>query len=269
MYKKSSGYFATSQPDLSKSSSASSTWLHNLLISKGIKTGTLLDIGCSTGQFIYHLKTMGWQVYGIDVNAEAVQIGKKHNLEVHAGTLEDAPYQKNYFDVITMGDTIEHVPSPRQLLTFSYDLLGKDGILFINTPNAKCGFASSTLLLSKFFKFPWPHSEAPYHLYEFSPAALSQLLTSIGYDVIYVKYEGSNSFFYTVGATGFFDDLKASMKLTGRYKFNFNFFKRIPLLTLISLILLPFFIFGKIHDQLLQSGSKFHLLARKSHKTTI
>ena len=162
-----------------------------------------------------------------------------------------------------MGDVIEHVRSPRQFLTLSYDLLREGGLLFINTPNAQSGFATASLLLSKLINFPWPHSEAPYHLYEFSPDTLSRLLSSIGYEICCLRYKGSNTFFYTIGATGFFDDLKASMKQAGRYKFNLKFLGNIPSLALISSVLLPFYLFGKIYDKLSHSGSKFHVIARK------
>ena len=263
VYKKSSGYFATAEPDLSKTSPNASKYLHKLLLSTGMKPGKLLDVGCSTGRLIYHLKNMGWQVTGIEVNADAADIAKKSNLDVRAGELEEGQYQKSSFDVILMGDVIEHVRSPRQFLTLSYDLLREGGLLFINTPNAQSGFATSSLLLSKLLNFPWPHSEAPYHLYEFSPETLSQLLSSIDYDIICLKYKGSNTFFYTIGATGFFDDLKASMKSAGQYKFSIKFLRKIPTLALISCILLPFHIFGRIYDKLSHSGSKFHIIARK------
>ena len=265
-YRKSSGYFATAESDLSKTSPNASIRLHKLLTSTGMKPGKLLDIGCSTGKLIYHLKNMGWSVAGIEINADAVGIAKKNNLDVRSGELEVGQYQKCSFDVIIMGDVLEHVRSPRYILALAFDLLREGGILFINTPNAKNGFASSTLLLSKLLNFPWPHSEAPYHLYEFSPETLSQLLSSIGYDIFYLKYEGSNSFFYTIGASGFFDDLKASMKKSGRYKFNLNLLMSVPKLALLSCILLPFHIFSKLHDKLSRSGSKIHLIARKVSK---
>jgi 2-polyprenyl-3-methyl-5-hydroxy-6-metoxy-1,4-benzoquinol methylase len=262
-YNKSSGYFATAESDLSKTSPDASKYLHKLFLSTGMKPGKLLDVGCSTGRLIYHLKNMGWQVTGIEVNADSVDIAKKNNLDVSAGELEEGQYQKSSFDVILLGDVIEHVRTPRQLLTLSYDLLREGGFLFINTPNAQSGFATSSLLLSKLLNFPWPHSEAPYHLYEFSPETLSRLLSSIGYDIFYLRYKGSNTFSYIVGATGIFDDLKASMKQAGRYKFNIKFLRKIPILALISCILLPFYIFGKLYDKLLHSGSKFHVIARK------
>jgi 2-polyprenyl-3-methyl-5-hydroxy-6-metoxy-1,4-benzoquinol methylase len=266
-YNKSSGYFATAESDLSKTPPNASIWLHKLLTSTGMKPGKLLDVGCSTGQLIYHLKNMGWQVAGIEVNADAVDIAKRNNLDVRVGELEEGQYQNGTFDIITMGDVIEHVRSPLQVLTISYNLLREGGLLFINTPNARSGFAISSLLLSKLLKFSWPHSEAPYHLFEFTPETLSQLLSRIEFDIIYLKYEGSKSFFYTIGASGYFDDLKASMKKSGRYKFNLNLLMYIPKLVLISCMLLPIHIFGRLYDKLTRSGSKIHLIARKVSKS--
>ncbi len=263
VYKKAAGYFATAESDLSETSPDASLQCHKLLVSTGIKPGRLLDVGCSTGHLIYHLQKWGWQVAGVEINADAADIAKKHNLDVRVGELAEGQYQKGLFDVIFMGDVIEHVKGPRQLLMLSHDLLRENGLLYINTPNAKSGFATASLLLSKLWGFPWPHSEAPYHLYEFSPHALSQLLSSTGYDIVYLRRAGSRSFFYMIGATGFFDELKASMKQAGKYKLNMKLLGKIPTLMLMSCILLPFHIFGGIYDKLSHSGSKIHLIARK------
>jgi len=248
---------------VTKTSPRASKYIHNLLLSIGIQPGKLLDVGCSTGRLIYHLKNIGWQVTGIEVDPFAADIAKKNNLDVRTGELKEGQYQKSSFDVILMGDVIEHVRSPRQLLTLSYDLLREDGVLFINTPNAQSGFAISSLLLSKLLNFPWPHSEAPYHLYEFTPKTLLQILSSIDYEISYLGYKGENTFFYTIGATGLFDDLKSHMKQTGMYRFNLKFLRQIPALGLMSCILLPFHIFGRICDIISHSGSKFHVIARK------
>jgi len=263
IYSKSSGYFATAYTDLSKTSPSGAEYLHKLLLAHDMRVGRFLDVGCSTGRLMYHLKNLGWDVAGIDIDADAVKVALKNDLNVTVGRLEKSGYHDETFDVIHMGDVIEHVRSPRQMLLTSNKLLRQGGILIINTPNASCGFAVSSMFLSKIVKFPWPHSEAPYHLYEFSPQTLNTFLISTGFEVISLSCSGSRSFMYTVGGTGFFDELKVSMKRSGAYKINLKFIANIPKLIAISSLLLPFYLYGRISDSIRKIGPKIFLIAQK------
>lgn len=266
IYTKSSGYFTTACRDLSNTSQSAAISLHELIIANGLKAGSFLDVGCSTGKVIYHLQQLGWQAAGMDINADAVAVALKNNLDVTLGELEQCPYPRESFDVIHMGDVIEHVRSPRRTLLTAHSLLREGGLIVIKTPNADCGFAVSSLLLAKVLRFPWPHSEAPYHLFEFTLKTLSMLLSDTGFKVDRLSYSRNKSFMYTIGATGFFDELKVSMKETGRYRFNWKLIMNIPKLMIVSSILLPFFLWGKVSDRVLHTGPKITLIARRSSK---
>jgi 2-polyprenyl-3-methyl-5-hydroxy-6-metoxy-1,4-benzoquinol methylase len=263
IYSKSSGYFATAYTDLSKTSPSGAEYLHKLLLTHDMRVGRFLDVGCSTGRLMYHLKNLGWDVAGIDIDADAAKVALKNNLNVTVGILEKTGYPAETFDVIHMGDVIEYVRSPRQMLLTANKLLRPGGMLIINTPNASCGFAVSSMFLAKMLRFPWPHSEAPYHLYEFSPETLKTLLTSTGFEVVRLSCAGSRLFMYTVGGTGLFDELKVSMNLSGKYKINLNFIKNIPKLIMVSSLLLPFYVLGRFSDALKKTGPKIFLIARK------
>jgi 2-polyprenyl-3-methyl-5-hydroxy-6-metoxy-1,4-benzoquinol methylase len=148
--------------------------------------GTLLDVGCSTGTTIYHLRTLGWSVTGVDLNRESLAIAKNHGLDVRLGTIEELPDDHKY-DVIRFGDVIEHMPSPRSTLEKARRLLTPDGLVVIDAPNARSNLAGITLLLSRATHAPWVHSEAPYHLWEFSEKSMNALLTRTGYVPVRVQ----------------------------------------------------------------------------------
>lgn len=266
MYDKSRGYFATAEPDLSKTSSNAALYLHELLLKNGVNRGSFLDVGCSTGRLIYHMRNLGWNVTGIDIDSDAIQIALTNKINVQTGELEDSHFQESSFDVVHMGDVLEHVRSPLSTLVKAHSLLRDGGFIIINTPNVECGLALSSLLLSKVFKFPWPHSEAPLHLYEFSVKTLSLSLSRAGFEVRSAKYSGFRSFLYTVGGTGFFDELKARMKQNGKYRVNLQFFQNIPKLAIVSSVILPFHLFGRLYDKVLKTGPQIIIIGRKLSK---
>jgi len=263
IYRKTSGYFATARDDLSKTSKSPALHLQEILSAYGIKTGRFLDVGCSTGALIYHMRRLGWSVAGNEINPDAAGVARQNNLDVQPEELEGCSFPEGGFDVIHMGDVVEHLSSPRQTLSAAHRLLRKGGLIVIKTPNAKSGFAVCSMLLSKATRFPWPHSEAPYHLHEFCPEALSRLVSSVGFEVLSVKRSGRTPFLYTLGATGFFDDLKISMKKRGRYRWDFKFLFNVPKLAVVAGILLPFYVWGVVHDMLRHTGSKITLIGRR------
>jgi SAM-dependent methyltransferase len=268
IYDKSTGYFATAESDLSKTSPNSALYLHEILSKNGLSNGRFLDVGCSTGRLLYHMRNLGWNVAGIDVDPDAIQIAINNKMDVQKGELEDSHFQENSFDAVHMGDVLEHVRSPFNTLVKAHGLLKAGGFIIINTPNVDCGLARSSLLLSKVSKFPWPHSEAPLHLYEFSVKTLASLLSRAGFELTSTEYSGFRSFSYTVGGTGFFDELKASMKQTGKYRVNMHFIQNIPKLAIVSSVILPFHLFGRLYDKALKTGPKIFVVARRVPKNT-
>jgi len=66
---------------------------------------TLLDVGCSSGEFLYHAKKRLFSdVYGVELNKITADIAKANGLNVYNGTLEEAVFEENFFDFIFLGD---------------------------------------------------------------------------------------------------------------------------------------------------------------------
>lgn len=257
------GYFKTAQANLSDTSPTASINLHNFLQNIGVSSGKLLDVGCSTGKLIFHLRKLGWDVAGCDLNEGALKVAQANGLDVYRGTLDTNYYAPESFDVINMGDVLEHVCSPNEFLNAAYRILRPNGILVIRTPNASCSFATSTLVLARLTGFPWPHSEAPYHLYEFSPKSITTLLKRNSFDLIKIELSGKTPFLYTIGSTGFFDELKKKLKVQGKYKIDKSVIIYIPALIAITIILAPFYIYSRIADRLFHKGHAMNIVARR------
>jgi len=264
LYSRTQGYFSTAATDLAKTSGQSALSLHKILQAHDVGTGTLLDIGCATGVLIFHMGKLGYTVAGCDVNAEAVRIATDNGLDAKVGDLASLRYKAESFDIINMGDVLEHVASPYNLLRTAFSLLKPGGTIVISTPNSNSSFALSTLLLSRKTGFPWAHSEAPYHLFEFSPRSILELLRQTGFSASKVITSGRVPFRYTVGATGFFDDLKHDLKSGGRYKIRAAIIPHIAKLFVISGLLLPFYLLSRIADPMRNSGKAITACARRA-----
>lgn len=96
----------------------------------------LLDVGCALGHFAALARGRGWQVTGLDVSADAAsRAALNFGLEVRAGPLSRHVDTLHRFDVVFLGDVIEHVPHPAQFLRDVRRVLTPGGVVCIDTPN--------------------------------------------------------------------------------------------------------------------------------------
>jgi 2-polyprenyl-3-methyl-5-hydroxy-6-metoxy-1,4-benzoquinol methylase len=141
------------------------------------KVGSVLDIGCSSGDYLAYLQTLGWEVYGIELDEEAARYAREHfGIPVGAGTAEHAlsDFPDERFDVVTMWHVLEHLFDPSLVLAEVHRILRPGGILMLEMPNVRSLWAS---LLGEY----WFPLEIPRHLYHFSPPTLRAMLTKTGF----------------------------------------------------------------------------------------
>jgi len=142
------------------------------------RRGQLLDIGCATGDFLHAAQERKWRVVGIEINKEAARVAREqYGLEVTTGSLESFIIPSHTFDVITLWDVLEHLPSPSVTLSRCYDLLDEDGILVFTIPN-----------LDSFDRYlfgrAWIGWDAPRHFHLFTDDTLALLLFKQGYRIL-------------------------------------------------------------------------------------
>lgn len=103
----------------------------------GLLRRRLLDIGAGTGIFLKVAKDQGWKVEGVEISQFACRIAKeKFHINLFQGELKNAGLMEKSFDVITAWDVIEHLESPRDLVTKVKKLLKPGGFLVLQTTTA-------------------------------------------------------------------------------------------------------------------------------------
>jgi len=139
------------------------------------KKGKMLDVGCATGYLLDQARKQGWEVYGVELSAWAVDYAKnKLQLpNITQGSLKDANYPENFFDVVILKDVIEHLTDPKETLEQVRHVLKPSGIICCNTPDID-SFASK-LLGAKW----WGIKQS--HLYYFNKNSLSVLFEATGF----------------------------------------------------------------------------------------
>jgi len=144
------------------------------------KKGRMLDIGSAWGFFLKTAKESGWNTYGVELSGTSCKYSQdRFGLKAFNGTVAEAKFPSEYFDVITLWHVLEHVPDPRAELTELRRILKKDGLLAIEVPSARV--AKDDLIKGQFI-LDYP----PFHLFYYTPATLRALLGMTGFQVVRV-----------------------------------------------------------------------------------
>ncbi|MGL4790866.1 MAG: class I SAM-dependent methyltransferase, partial [Anaerotignaceae bacterium] len=149
---------------------------------------SMLDVGIGNGELLLIAQEMGFAVTGVEISRkEASKAIEQLDLNVvWSDFLEFEPDET--FDVITMGDIIEHVSSPRLALEKAAKLLSKNGILWLSTPNYNSAFSKYKLFVDPMWNEPW-------HYTYFSKEVLMPYLNEYGFELLQynvsARYNGS------------------------------------------------------------------------------
>jgi ubiquinone biosynthesis O-methyltransferase len=166
------------------------------ILTKISKKSLLLDVGCGTGYLANWLGRKGFRTYGVDGSRDGIKLAnKKKNKKTKfiCSNIEKLKYKfSNTFDCVFLTEVIEHVFSPRDLLSAIETVTKKNGYVFISTPYH--GYFKNLLiaLLGKFdkhFTVLWDFG----HIKFFSKKTLTKMILENKFEIVY--YKGVGRFF--------------------------------------------------------------------------
>lgn len=142
--------------------------------------GKILDFVCRQGTFLQTLRDKfalrEIELYGVEIRPAFVKIACDKGIKAHYGPIEEVDLPEEFFDVITMRHTLEHLYNPNIALTKVHKILKQNGYLIVEVPNIA---SLDRMVLGQH----WPGFMLPYHVYHFSPSTLAKFLEKQGFHV--------------------------------------------------------------------------------------
>lgn len=158
------------------------------LVENQIQPRKVLEIGSAKGYLLSILQRLGWDVQGIEISHSAAKFSRqKLNVPTYAGTLDEfiTQHPNEKYPLILAIDLLEHVIEPASFFKQVNQVIERNGIIIIDTPNGNS--ANITQYGSEWQGFN------PFHLFIFSLESLSQLLNKYGFEIQKVFSHGNLS----------------------------------------------------------------------------
>jgi len=134
----------------------------------------LLEVGCSAGMFLNHVKGKVKEIIGLDYDIKSAKFTEELcQCKVYQN---ENSLPKKYFDVICMFQTLEHVYNPTEFLEIICKSLKPNGLLYIEVPNLYDSLVF-TYDIPIHYKFFFHQA----HLWYFSAKSLISLMLKLGF----------------------------------------------------------------------------------------
>ena len=155
-----------------------------MLLPKNVST--VLDIGCSNGNFGYAIKLNSKaEVWGIEPMEYFAEEASKKLDKVFTSSIEDAMdlLPDNYFDVVYFNDVLEHLLNPYEILEKMKSKLKEDGKIISSIPN----FRYFRTFFRILFKGNWDYEDQGVmdktHLRFFTKNSIKKMYENAGYKI--------------------------------------------------------------------------------------
>jgi len=102
--------------------------------------GAVLDVGCSTGAFLFQLQQRwpgDYEILGTDVSGPPLAYAESRGVPVVRGDFLEQNFGGRTFDAITFWAVIEHLAERKRFLEKAHAVLGPGGLCFVLVPNFK------------------------------------------------------------------------------------------------------------------------------------
>lgn len=158
----------------------------------------ILDVGCGSGSWLFEMAQQGCgNLFGCDpfIEKDLIYGDRIHIRKCAITSMEE----DGTFNLVRMGDSLEHVTNPMEVIEKANRLLIDDGVLWIKIP------IFPNFLFNMFGTY-WYQLDAPRHIFVPSVKALKLLADKNGFEIANIEYKTWNgslvrSFLYQYGIT--------------------------------------------------------------------
>lgn len=126
------------------------------LFRKHCSRGSVLDVGCSSGAFLFQLKKRfgaDYEILGTDVSGAPLDYAESRGVPVVRGNFLEHDFGGKTFDAITFWAVMEHLAEPKKFLSKAHSLLRSGGVCFVLVPNMK---SLAVRLLGAKYRYIYP-----------------------------------------------------------------------------------------------------------------
>lgn len=191
------------------------------------ETKELLDIACGEGFFMKNMEELGWKVHGTDYSSHGI---KNKNPELQDKViygelnpvLEKLIQSNKTFDFINLGNILEHVISPIDLLNRCHKLLSQEGVLRVKVPN-DFSYLQQHLTNHNSISTYWVHP--PDHLSYFNFDSLPKVLNYCKFDVYKMLGDFPIEFFLLHPESNYIDKKVGKKAHQARIDYTLNLWK--------------------------------------------
>lgn len=179
-------------------------WQKTKLVPNFTPSGKVLEIGCSHGDNMRFLRSIGWTVVGQEFSLKMAEHARQSGFEVFTGRVEDMNFLPESFDVIVASMVLEHVYDPFSVMNQLTKWLKSGGQLVFSIPY----FESLEFYFFKEYSYGL---HLPRHITFLNKNIITEYLSKIGYkdikfhfqffdrDIVSsseYKYASTNKYFY-------------------------------------------------------------------------
>jgi SAM-dependent methyltransferase len=99
------------------------------------KINRIIDIGCGEGYVLADALRKGWEVYGLDIADNRLEIARTEQVNFIKGNIFQASFRDNHFDAVYLDQVLEHVTDPLSHIREINRILRPGGTFYLGIPN--------------------------------------------------------------------------------------------------------------------------------------
>jgi len=156
------------------------------LIESYHQSGSILDIGCGTGELLQRMDSRKWTRVGIEPSDQA-----RGKIAAEITVYPSLQNLAQKFEVISLWHVLEHLHNLEATLKFIEQHLANPGTLFIAVPNRESTDAQH-------YGTHWAAYDTPRHLWHFSKDNMKALLRNFGFEILAIRPMPLDAFYVSL-----------------------------------------------------------------------